>query len=89
MVRLIYLPALAGPILTGLRLGLGVTLIGVLLAEIKIAKAGVGFLAQDLYSRFQIPALYALLVVIFLCAVLINEAMTLASRGIEPGKARQ
>ena len=89
MARLIYLPALSGPILTGLRLGLGVTLIGVLLAEIKIAKAGVGFLAQDLYSRFQIPALYALLVVIFLFAVLINEAMILASRrSIPAGRGR-
>lgn len=89
MARLIYLPALSGPILTGLRLGLGVTLIGVLLAEIKIAKAGVGFLAQDLDSRFQIPALYALLVVIFLFAVLINEAMILASRrSIPAGRGR-
>jgi ABC-type nitrate/sulfonate/bicarbonate transport system permease component len=89
MVRMIYLPALTGPILTGLRLGLGVTLIGVLLAEIKISKAGIGFLANDLYSRFQVPELYALLIVIFLCAVLINEAMTEAGRRLDPGKRRR
>jgi ABC-type nitrate/sulfonate/bicarbonate transport system permease component len=88
MVRMIYLPALTGPILTGLRLGLGVTLIGVLLAEIKISKAGLGFLANDLYSRFEIPELYALLIAIFLCAVLINEAMTGASRRFDPGGVR-
>jgi ABC-type nitrate/sulfonate/bicarbonate transport system permease component len=89
MVRMVYLPSLTGPILTGLRLGLGVTLIGVLLAEIKISKAGLGFLANDLYSRFQVPELYALLIVIFLCAVLINEAMTEASRRVDPAKARR
>ena len=89
MVRLVYLPALVGPILTGLRLGLGVTLIGVLLAEIKIAKAGLGFLAQDLYSRFQIADLYALLAVVFLIAVLINEAMTAAARRLDPAGARR
>jgi ABC-type nitrate/sulfonate/bicarbonate transport system permease component len=89
MVRLIYLPSLVGPILTGLRLGLGVTIIGVLLAEVKISKAGLGFLAQDLYSRFQVPALYALLIVIFVATVLINEAMTQASRGFEPARAKR
>ena len=89
MVRLVYLPALTGPILTGLRLGLGVTLIGGLLAEIKISKAGLGFLANDLYSRFQVPELYALLIVIFLCAVLINEAMTEASRRLDPSRVRR
>ncbi|MGE5146800.1 MAG: ABC transporter permease [Candidatus Eiseniibacteriota bacterium] len=88
MVRLIYLPSLVGPILTGLRLGLGVTLIGVLLAEIKISKAGLGFLANDLYSHFQVPALYALLVVIFVAAVLINEAMTRISRRLAPAQPR-
>jgi ABC-type nitrate/sulfonate/bicarbonate transport system permease component len=89
MVRLVYLPSLVGPILTGLRLGLGVTLIGVLLAEIKIAKAGLGFLAQDLYSRFQIPELYALLIVLFVIAVLINEAMTAAGRRLDPAGRRR
>jgi ABC-type nitrate/sulfonate/bicarbonate transport system permease component len=89
MVRLVYLPSLVGPILTGLRLGLGVTLIGVLLAEIKISKAGLGFLAQDLYGRFQVPALYALLIVIFVATVLINEAMTHASRRLDPAHARR
>ena len=89
MVRLIYLPSLVGPILTGLRLGLGVTIIGVLLAEVKISKAGLGFLANDLYSRFQVPALYALLIVIFVATVLINEAMTQASRGVDPAHVRR
>ena len=84
MVRLIYLPSLVGPILTGLRLGLGVTIIGVLLGEIKISKAGLGFLANDLYSHFQVPALYALLIVIFIATVLINEAMTRISRSLAP-----
>jgi ABC-type nitrate/sulfonate/bicarbonate transport system permease component len=69
MVRLVYMPALLQPIATGMRLGLGVTIIGVLLAEIKLSNAGLGFLAIDHYSHFRIPDLYALLILIFALAI--------------------
>jgi ABC-type nitrate/sulfonate/bicarbonate transport system permease component len=72
MLRKIYLPALARPIVTGMRLGLGVTIIGVLLAEIKLANAGLGFLAMDDYNNYRIPEMYALLVLIFVIAALAN-----------------
>ena len=47
MIAKIYIPALIGPIMTGLRLGLGVAIVGVLQGEIKISNAGLGFLAND------------------------------------------
>ena len=39
----IYLPAIAGQIFTGIRIGMGAAVTGALLAETKIAKAGLGF----------------------------------------------
>jgi ABC-type nitrate/sulfonate/bicarbonate transport system permease component len=67
-VRKIYLPALMPPIVTGLRLSLGLALVGCLLAEVKMASAGLGFLAMQDYNRLDIPGTYAVLVVIFVLA---------------------
>lgn len=75
MVRTIYLPALKLPIVTGMRLGLGVTIIGVLLGEIKLSKAGLGFLANDYYNQFRIAQLYSVIALLFILAALANAAM--------------
>jgi NitT/TauT family transport system permease protein len=72
MALKIYLPAMRHPVINGLRLGLGVALIGTLLAETKISKRGLGFLVNDAYSRFQMPRLYAILIVLFVLAIGIN-----------------
>jgi NitT/TauT family transport system permease protein len=79
-VRKVYLPALSWPIVTGMRLGLGVTVIGVLLGEIKMSSVGLGFLARDFYDQFRIPDLYALLIVIFGLAVAANAVMSAVGR---------
>ncbi len=72
MTLKIYLPAMRLPVINGLRLGLGVALIGTLLAETKISKRGIGFLVNDAYARFQMPRLYAILIVLFVLAIGIN-----------------
>lgn len=72
MLRKIYLPALLGPIVVSMHLGLGVAIIGVLLAETKLADRGLGFLAIDHYNHFRIPELYALLLFIFILAIAAN-----------------
>ena len=85
MVTKIYLPSLVQPIVTGMRLGLGVTIIGVLLAEVKFSNKGLGFLAIDFYNQFRIPDLYALLIIIFALAVAANALMTLAADRLKKG----
>lgn len=72
MVRMIYLPALVPPIATGLRIGLGVALIGCLLAELKMSNRGLGFMIMQYYAQFRTPQMYAILIVMFLIAVLAN-----------------
>jgi len=71
-VAKIYLPALASPIATGLRLGLGVAIIGTLLSELQMSKNGLGFLIMQDYGRFNIAEMYAVLGLVFLLAALAN-----------------
>jgi NitT/TauT family transport system permease protein len=68
MVRLIYLPSLIPPLANGLRLGLGVAIIGSLLAELKMSNRGLGFLIMQYYSQFRTPEMYAVLIVMFAMA---------------------
>jgi ABC-type nitrate/sulfonate/bicarbonate transport system permease component len=69
MVTKIYLPAMRHPIINGVRLGLGVALIGTLLAETKLSAKGVGFMVIQAYSTFNMPQMYSLLIVLFVIAI--------------------
>jgi NitT/TauT family transport system permease protein len=69
MVSKIYLPAMRVPVVNGVRLGLGVAVIGTLLAETKLSNRGVGFLVINSYSTFDMPRMYALLIVVFVIAI--------------------
>lgn len=77
MTMKIYLPAMRHPIINGLRLGLGVALIGTLLAETKISNRGIGFMVINAYTSFNMPQLYAILIVLFVLAI---GANTLVAR---------
>jgi ABC-type nitrate/sulfonate/bicarbonate transport system permease component len=72
MVTKIYLPAMRLPVINGVRLGLGVAIIGTLLAETKLANKGVGFLIINAYSTFSMPRMYALLIVLFVLSIGVN-----------------
>src|SRR5256886_17090180 len=72
MVSKIYLPAMRHPVINGVRLGLGVALIGTLLAETKLSNRGIGFLIINAYSTFNMPRMYALLIVLFVLSIGVN-----------------
>ncbi len=76
MIAKVYMPAMVRPVVTGLRLGLGVGIIGVLVAEIKYAQGGLGYLTINYYNQFNIAHMYAMLVIIFGLAVLANLGMS-------------
>src|SRR3954465_12963151 len=76
MVTKIYLPAMRAPIINGVRLGLGVAIIGTLLAETKLSNRGVGFLIINSYSTFNMPRMYALLIVVFVLAIGANALVS-------------
>jgi ABC-type nitrate/sulfonate/bicarbonate transport system permease component len=69
MVTRIYLPAMRVPIANGVRLGLGVAIIGTLLAETKLSNRGLGYLIIQAYALFDMPRMYALLIVLFVLSI--------------------
>lgn len=86
MVRKIYLPALLAPLAVGLRLSLGLALVGCLLAEVKMSNAGLGFLAMQAYNQLDIPTMYAVLLAVFALAAAANALVGRLLRA--PGAAR-
>jgi NitT/TauT family transport system permease protein len=69
MATRIHLPAMRHPVVNGVRLGLGVAIIGTLLAETKLSNRGLGFLIIQAYSLFDMPRMYAILIVLFVLAI--------------------
>ena len=69
MATKIYLPAMRPPIVNGLRLGLGLAIIGTVLAETKLSNRGLGFLIIQAYATFDMPRMYALLITLFVLAI--------------------
>lgn len=80
MVTKIYLPAMRAPIMNGIRLGLGVAVIGTLLAETKLSNRGLGYLVIQAYSLFDMPRMYALLIVLFVLAIGANALVSRLGR---------
>jgi NitT/TauT family transport system permease protein len=75
IVRSVYLPSIVPPLLTGLKLGLGVAIVGTLLAEIKLSNKGLGYVVIQHYNFFRTADMYAVLIIIFVIAVAINAMM--------------
>ena len=75
MTRTIYLPAMRTPIVNGFRLGLGLAIIGALLAETKLSNRGLGYLIIQSYTTFDMPRMYALLIVLFVIAIGLNAVI--------------
>ncbi len=80
MVTKIYLPAMREPIVNGVRLGLGVAVIGTLLAETKLSNQGLGYLIINAYTIFEMPRMYALLILLFGVSIAANALVGRASR---------
>ena len=80
----VYLPAIAGQVFTGIRIGMGAAVTGALLAETKIAKAGLGFMIVEYYGQFRIADMYSLLLLIFILAALANGFMKFLFTRLSP-----
>jgi ABC-type nitrate/sulfonate/bicarbonate transport system permease component len=82
MLTRIYLPAMRVPMVNGLRLGLGIAIIGTLLAETKLSNKGLGYLIIQAFSLFDMPRMYALLILLFVISIGANSLVgRLAGRG--------
>lgn len=75
MFMKIYIPAMRVPVINGIRIGLGVAIVGTLLAETKLANQGLGYAVIQTYATFNMPRMYALLLMVFMLAVGINSIL--------------
>jgi ABC-type nitrate/sulfonate/bicarbonate transport system permease component len=75
--RWIVFPHLVPSLFTGMRLGMGGVLIGVILAELYVSALGIGYYTTRFAQGFQPAKLFALVTVLALMAILLNELMRL------------
>jgi ABC-type nitrate/sulfonate/bicarbonate transport system permease component len=72
MTQKIYLPSLLPPILSGLRVSVGIAIGVCLIAETRFSFAGLGFMVSDAFNRARFAEVYAVLVIIVVLSVAAN-----------------
>lgn len=76
----IMLPVATPAIFAGLRLGLIYSLLGVVGSELIAARDGLGQMIAESSSLFQMEAVYAILILLAIIAVLLNQLMMILER---------
>ena len=74
-VTTVLFPATLPEIISGLRIGLTVTLLGVLLAEMFASKQGLGFLIMNAMTLLQTEEMIAIAVLLFVFAAFANASL--------------
>lgn len=88
-IRHITLPHMVPSLFTGLRLGMTLNLLGVILAELYVSNSGVGFFTRLFAEDFNPGPLFALIGSLAIIAIVFNELVRIAERRLTPGKHRQ
>jgi len=84
----IIFPHMIPSFFTGMRLGMTAVLLGVLLAELYVSTAGIGFYTRLFAESFSPPDLFALIAVLATIAVTLNELCRTAERRFSRWHAR-
>jgi len=80
VARHVYFPHMVPSLFTGLRLGMTMTLLGVILAELYVSTAGIGYWTKVYAETFDPAPLLALIAVLALMAILLNSLVRVAER---------
>lgn len=86
VVRYVMLPSVLPPVLSGLKLGASLTLLGVLIGEMFGAQKGLGFLLMNAMELNDTPTLSALSLLLLIAALSLNTIFTLLIAG-QPSQA--
>jgi len=84
MLLKILFPAAAPAAFTGIRLGLIYALVNIIGIEFLIDYGGLGRLASDMYFRYEIPAMYGVIVFIVLISTLFIWALGRVEHWLRP-----
>lgn len=80
LFRSIVFPAILPSLVAGLRIGFGVTFLGVILSQMFAAKSGLGFVLVQSVELHDMPTMYGLVLLFTLFAFLVNGAFLLWER---------
>lgn len=81
-------PTMLPSILTGIRLGLAAGIVGTLAAETKFGNEGIGYLVVFYYSRFQLPEMYAVVLLVFVAVATLSVALDALLRRVVRSERR-
>ncbi len=87
VLRHIIFPTMVASVFTGLRLAMSLTLLGVILAELFVSTNGIGNYTQIFAETFKPASLYALILVLAVTAVVLNELVGLVESRFSRWKA--
>jgi NitT/TauT family transport system permease protein len=80
VIRRVVFPQMTPSLFAGLRLAMSGTLLGVLLAELYVSTSGIGYYSRVFADSFDPPATFALVTILALMAVILNELVRRAER---------
>jgi NitT/TauT family transport system permease protein len=80
----IHLPAALPHVVSGMRLGMGRGLTGVVVGEFFFSNAGLGHLIATAGQSFDTPSLFAAIIILTAAAVVMNQALRYAERHLAP-----
>jgi NitT/TauT family transport system permease protein len=82
--RKVHLPAALPHVISGMRLGMGRGLTGVVVGEFFFSNAGLGHLIATAGQSFDTPSLFAAIILLTAAAVSMNQALRYAERRLAP-----
>jgi sulfonate transport system permease protein len=85
----IYLPSALPSIFVGLKLGLGISWMAVVGAEMIAASSGIGFRLNDARSLMQFPIVFCGMLAIAVAGVLMDWILTLISKAAAPWERKR
>jgi ABC-type nitrate/sulfonate/bicarbonate transport system permease component len=80
VVRDVILPHITGSLFAGMRLGMTMTLLGVILAELYVSTAGIGYFTRQFANTFDPAPLFALILALTFIAIAMNGIVRMAER---------
>ena len=89
-IRIVYkviLPASSPYIVTGLRLGIGMALVGVILGEMFTALTGLGGMIVTYANHFRTDKAFAVIIIVALAGVSLSSLLRYLERRLFPWKA--
>jgi NitT/TauT family transport system permease protein len=88
VIRHVVLPNMVPSLFTGLRLGMTLTLLGVILAELYVSTGGVGYYTRVFAENYNPAPLFALTLCLAIIAIVFNELVRIAENRLTPGKRK-